>query len=169
MIRLIGALLIGAGGAWLGFGAAGRLGARVRALEELAEGLGHMARELELDQPPLEQLLERLIPGSRGAARTLFTGCRGALDRLEEEPFARAWARLVEGEPLLSKEGQACLLPLGQVLGRCGWEEEQRALDAVARRLEEEAGRAREERRRMGRVYEVLGVSGGAFLVILLL
>ena len=66
-------------------------------------------------------------------------------------------------------EGQACLLPLGQVLGRCGWEEEQRALDCAARRLEQEADRAREERRRMGRVYEALGLSGGAFLVILLL
>lgn len=169
MIRLMGALFIAAGSAWLGFGAAGRLGARTRALEELAEGLSRMARELELDQPPLEQLLERLIPGSRGAARTLFTGCRGALDHLEEEPFARAWERLVESEPLLNKEGQACLLPLGQVLGRCGWEDERRALDCTARRLEQEAGRAREERLRMGRVYQVLGLSGGAFLVILLL
>ena len=118
MIRLMGALFIAAGSAWLGFGAAGRLGARTRTLEELAEGLSRMARELELDQPPLEQLLERLIPGSRGAARTLFAGCRTALDHLEEEPFARAWERLVESEPLLNKEGQACLLPLGQVLGR---------------------------------------------------
>ena len=169
MIRLVGALLIAAGSAWLGFGAAGKLGARVRTLEELAEGMDQMARELELDQPPLEQLLERLIPGSRGAARALFSGCRAALDHLEEEPFARAWTRLVTAEPLLSDEGQACLLPLGQVLGRCGWEEEQRALDCAARRLEQEADRAREERRRMGRVYEVLGLSSGAFLVILLL
>ena len=169
MVRLMGAILIAAGSAWLGFGAAGKLGARVRALEELAEGLDRMARELELDQPPLEQLLERLLPSSRGAARTLFAGCREALERLEEEPFARAWERLVESEPLLNKEGQACLLPLGQVLGRCGWEEEQRVLDCAARRLEQEAGRAREERLRMGRVYQVLGVSGGAFLVILLL
>lgn len=77
MIRLMGALFIAAGSAWLGFGAAGRLGARTRTLEELAEGLSRMARELELDQPPLEQLLERLIPGSRGAARTLFAGWPG--------------------------------------------------------------------------------------------
>ena len=169
MIRLMGALFIAAGSAWLGFGAAGRLGARSRALEELAEGLGRMARELELDQPPLEQLLERLLPGSRGAARTLFAGCRAALDHLEEEAFSQAWERLVESESLLNKEGQACLLPLGQVLGRCGWEEERRALDCAAQRLEQEAGRAREERLRMGRVYQVLGLSGGAFLVILLL
>ena len=39
MIRLMGALFIAAGSAWLGFGAAGRLGARTRALEELAEDL----------------------------------------------------------------------------------------------------------------------------------
>lgn len=169
MIRLMGALFIAAGSAWLGFGAAGRLGARTRTLEELAEGLSRMAQELELDQPPLEQMLERLIPGSRGAARTLFAGCRAALDRLDAEPFAKAWERLVEAEPLLNEEGQACLLPLGRILGRCGWEEERRALDCAARRLEQEAGRAREERLRMGRVYQVLGLSGGAFLVILLL
>ena len=40
---------------------------------------------------------------------------------------------------------------------------------AARRRLEELAGREQEESRRQGRVLQALGLSGGAFLVILLL
>ena len=39
----------------------------------------------------------------------------------------------------------------------------------LRRRLEELAGRTDGERRRLGKVYQALGLSGGAFLVILLL
>lgn len=169
MIRLVGALLISAGSAWFGFAAAGRLEAKARALSEAADGLGQMARELELDQPTLKQVMDRLIPGSRGTAQALFHGCRSALEHLEKEPFSKAWERLVQMETALGEAGQRCLLPLGQVLGRCGWEEECRALKCAAQHLRKEEEKIREERLRMGRVYQVLGVTGGAFLVILLL
>ncbi len=169
MVRMIGAALVAVGSAWLGFGAAGELGARVRALEETEEGLSLMAQELELDAPPLEQLMQRLIPRSRGGARRLFEGCQKALEHLEEEPFSLAWQRLVEKEEVLGREGQACLYPLGEVLGRCGWEEQRRILEVTARRLEQAGARAREERGRMSRVYQALGLSGGALAAILLL
>ena len=169
MVRVIGAALVAGAGGWLGFGAAAGLGVRVRALEELAEGLNLMARELELDAPALEPLMDRLIPRSRGAALRLFSGCLEALEALEEEPFPLAWRRLVEGEALAGREGQACLYPLGDMLGRCGWEEQCRALRAAAGALARERERARAEGLRLGRVYQVLGLSGGALLVILLI
>ena len=153
----------------MGFKAAGRLGAPTTELDDNAEGMGQMAHEREVDGPPLEQLMERLIPRSRGTARALFAGCRQALERLEEEPFPRAWRRLVEEQEALGEGGQACLLPLGEVLGRCGCREQERALALAVSRLDRERARAGEERLRMGRVYQALGLSGGAFLIILLL
>ena len=54
-------------------------------------------------------------------------------------------------------------------MGRYDAERQREALAAARRRLEELAGRLEEDCRRQGRVYQALGLSGGAFLVILLL
>ena len=169
MIRLLGAVLVAAGCAWGGFRAADSLRNRVRALEEMGRGLALLEQELELDSPPLPRLMERLVPRCRGPARELFQGCRAALDRLEEEPFSAAWRKLVMELGQLGQEGQACLLPLGDTLGRCSGEEQRQAVSLLCRRLGELTARAEEDQRRMGRVYQTLGLSGGAFLVIPLL
>lgn len=169
MVHLLGAVLVAAGCAWGGFRAADGLRCKVRALEEAAQGLALLEQELELDNPPLPQLLERIIPRSRGPARALFQGCREALDHLEEEALSQAWRRLVSGLEELGEEGRTCLLPLGDALGRCEGGEQRQAAEVLRRRLEELAGRTDGERRRLGKVYQALGLSGGAFLVILLL
>ena len=72
MIRLVGAVLVAAGCAWGGFRAADGLRGRVRALEEMGRGLALLEQELELDSPPLPQLMDRLVPRCRGPARELF-------------------------------------------------------------------------------------------------
>ena len=69
----------------------------------------------------------------------------------------------------LGPEGQAVLAPLGEVLGRYEADRQREALSTARRRLEEMADRVERDYRRRGRVYEALGLSGGAFLVILLL
>lgn len=169
MVRLIGAVLVAAGGAALGFQAAAGLGRRVRALTEMAEGLALLERELELNAPPLSRLLEREAARSRGPAEALFRECLRGLDHLDREGFSDLWRRLVSGCVSLGSEGQAALAPLGDALGRYDGERQREALAAVRRRLEELAARLEEDSRRRGRVYQALGLSGGAFLVILLL
>lgn len=169
MMRLIGAVLVAAGGAALGFQAAAGLGRRVRALEEMCQGLALLERELELNAPPLSRLLERGAERSRGPAEELFRGCLRGLDRLDREDFSTLWRRLVSGCRALGNEGQAVLDPLGDTLGRYDGERQREALSAARRRLEELSARLEEDSRRRGRVYQALGLSGGAFLVILLL
>lgn len=169
MVRLMGAVLVAAGGAALGFQAAAGLGRRVRALEEMSQGLALLERELELNAPPLSRLLERGAERSRGPAEALFRECLRGLDRLDREDFSTLWRRLVSGCRALGSEGQAVLAPLGDTLGRYDGERQQEALSAVRRRLEELSARLEEDSRRRGRVYQALGLSGGAFLVILLL
>ena len=169
MVRLVGAVLVAAGGASLGFQAAAGLGRRVRALEETAQGLALLERELELNAPPLSRLLERGAERSRGPAEALFRECLRGLDRLDREDFSTLWRRLVSDCRALGSEGQAVLAPLGDTLGRYDGERQREALAAARRRLEELAARLEEDSRRRGRVYQALGLSGGAFLVILLL
>ena len=169
MIRLMGAALVAAGGALLGFQAAAGLGRRVRSVREMEAGLELLERELELSAPPLPRLLERGAEHSRGPARALFQGCVRGLDSLDREDFSTLWRRLVREQTGLPAEGQAVLLPLGDTLGRYEGERQREALSAARRRLGELAGRLEADSRRQGRVYQALGLSGGAFLVILLL
>lgn len=165
----MGAALVAAGGAALGFQAAVGLRKQVRALEEMSQGLALLERELELNAQPLSRLLERGAERSRGPAEELFRDCLQGLNHLDREDFSSLWRRLVSGCHALGSEGQAVLFPLGDTLGRYDGERQREALAAARRRLEELSARLEEDSRRRGRVYQALGLSGGAFLVILLL
>ena len=158
-----------AGCGWIGFQGSLSLRARARAAEEMAAGLALLEGELELGAPPLPQLLERAARRAAGPARTLFLRCAGGLDRLEEEPFSALWARWTAECAGLSQESREALLPLGDLLGRREGRTQAEGVAQVRRRLEDIAAREREDSRRQGRVLQALSLSGGAFLVILLL
>ena len=169
MIRLIGAALVAAGGAWLGLRAAEGLRSRAIALRQMEAGLALLEQELELSAPPLPRLMAWGAGHSQGPAAELFRGCVQGLDRLEREPFSALWRRLVAERQELGAQGQAVLLSLGDTLGRYDARRQQEALSAVRRRLEQLAAQQEADSRRQGRVYQALGLSGGVFLVILLL
>ena len=169
MIRLIGAVLVAAGGALLGFQAAAGLRGRVRTLGQLEDGLAVLERELELNLPTLPRLLARGAARGEGAARELFQGCVRGLERLDREDFPTLWRRLVGELTALDPEGQAILFPLGDTLGRYEAQRQLEVLSAARRRLRVWSARREADSRRKGRVYQALGLSGGAFLVILLL
>ena len=169
MIRLMGAVLIAFSAAWLGLSAAGELGRRVRGLANLAVGLELLERELWERGSPLPEVLAQLAQRTEEPASTLLARSAAACSQLEEEPFAKAWRRLVEGLEGMTPSGRAALLPLGEVLGRYEAQGQREAIAQARAALERERARAEEEKLRMGRVYQALGLSGGGFLVILLL
>lgn len=78
MIRLLGATLLAAGCAWIGFRASWEMRARGRAMGEVAEGLELLERELELGGAPLPHLVDDLSGRTRGQARLLFQDLRQA-------------------------------------------------------------------------------------------
>ncbi|MCI8422083.1 MAG: stage III sporulation protein AB [Lawsonibacter sp.] len=169
MLRLLGAVFVSAAAAWTGFQAAAALRERARALEDMSAGLALLEQELELGGLPLPQLMASLEGRCAGPARALFQGCVQGLEALDQESFSQLWRRLTASQTELGREGQDCLAPLGEVLGRCGGSRQCQTLRAVRARLDACAARNREEFRRQGRVYRALGLSGGVFLVLLLL
>ena len=165
----MGAALIAGGCAVLGYRAAAGLRARVQAVGQMAGGLALLEGELELDAPPLPRLLERCARRAEEPAKRFLTRCARGMDRLGEVPFSAVWRQEVEECGGLSRACRETLLPLGDLLGRRESRVQAEGVAQVRRRLEELAGREQEESRRQGRVLQALGLSGGAFLVILLL
>ena len=113
--------------------------------------------------------LNQLLQGLALLARQLFTDCVTGLARLDERPFARTWEAAVVNLNGLCPEGRELLFPLGQCLGRYDAAAQCQAVKEVCRQLEQLRREKWTDSRRLGRVYQMMGLAGGVFLMILLL
>ena len=165
MLKLIGALLLAGGAGALGCSAAAQLSRRVAVLRALLGALEGMEREIAFRLTPMPELLERAAAESPPPVCTLFARCRTLLDELGERSMAELWREALEqGRP-----GRLALEELGEVLGRYDGDGQREALAHTRAELSRALEQAREAREKQGRMYQVLGITAGAFLVILLL
>ena len=170
MIRLVGAALIVAGCGALGLCGVRRLDGRVRDLGELAAGLDALQRELGWRLAPLPQALEAAAGAARGPAEQFFAQCARRAGEADGVPFQQVWQDGLDAAPLRLAAGDRALLArLGPVLGRYDGGSQRLALEDGAAGLRTLQGEAADDRRRLGRVYGVLGVTAGLFLAIVLL
>ena len=169
MIRLLGGILVASGMTFLGFCAARELTERVYGIETMIDGLNQLRRELKQRGRGLPELLEQLSQQTALPAATLFQQCAQGCCHLDERTLAENWQDGVKKLRILSKETQMAMGALGVVLGRYEVSGQCEAIAQVVTILEEERTKAKEEQRRLGKVYQVLGLTGGTFLTILLL
>ena len=170
MIRLVGAALVTAGCGALGLAGTARLDGRVRDLGELAAGLDALQRELGWRLAPLPDALGTAARALHGPAADFFTRCAQGAGQAEGRPFQEVWRDSLSAVPLrLRPEDKSFLERLGPVLGRYDGDSQRQALESAAARLELRRAAAAEDRKRLGRVYGVLGMTAGLFLVILLI
>ena len=162
MLKLIGALLLAGGAGALGCSAAAQLSRRVAVLRALLGALEGMEREIAFRLTPMPELPPPVC--------TLFARCRTLLDELGERSMAELWREALEQVPLgLDGPGRLALEELGEVLGRYDGDGQREALAHTRAELSRALEQAREAREKQGRMYQVLGITAGAFLVILLL
>lgn len=171
MLKLCGALLLMAGAAGLGFGAAAQLEARVTGLRAMVGALAQMERELSFNLTPMPELLDRLAREAQPPAALFFARCRAGMGRLGEQSMGALWREALAEESglLLTHEEQQTLCALGDVLGRYDGDGQRAALQNTMEEMGRFLAGAQRERDRLGRVYGVLGLGAGAMLVILLL
>ena len=169
MIKLLGSIFAAGGALWLGCFWAGALRRRTAAVEDVLRGLALLEGELSLRGGTLEELMLRLAPRAPGAAGELFAAFARGLSRLGEDTAAGLWRAAVEELETLSREGKGLLIPLGEFLGRYEVQEQCRAIGETRARLEQLLEREQAQCRENCRLCRVLSLSGGAFLVILLL
>lgn len=170
MIRLVGAVLLTVGSATLGFGAVNHLEGRVHDLRELMAGVETLQRELGWRLAPLPEALSRAAKGTNGRPSQFFKLCAQSAAHLNGRTFQQIWQEGVEASQMrLEREDLEVLEQLGLVLGRYDGDSQQRALEVTGTRLEQQRTNAAEQRARLGRVYSMLGITAGLFLVILLI
>lgn len=169
MYRLIGALLVLGAMGWMGWSEGAALRKRTAFLRELVGALERMERELTFRLIPLPELFSRLARQTSPPLAAFFAACARHA-RSSETVFGRAWQEEVQGlSSWLGREALESLSRLGQSLGRCDAEGEGRLLRAAATELREQLARAETESRRLGRLYQTLGLTGGAFLILVLI
>ena len=170
MIRLLGAVMLITGCGGLGMSAVNRLDGRVRDLRELSAGLEILRRELGWRLSPLPEALETAAAGTHGRAAGFFTACARQSKQLAGSPFRTVWSDGLERCPLrLDREDRALLEQLGPVLGRYDGDSQRQAVENVLAGLGRRLAQAEDDRRRLGRVYGVLGLTAGLFLTLMLI
>ena len=170
MIRLLGAALLMAGCCGLGLSAVNRLDGRVQDLRELSAGLEILQRELGWRLAPLPKALEAAAAGTQGRAAQFLTFCAQESKQLAGAPFRALWSRGLEQCPMrLSREDRVLLEQLGPVLGRYDGDSQRQAVENVLSGLSRRQIQAEDDRRRLGRVYGILGLTAGLFLTLMLI
>ena len=165
-MRLTGAALLTAAGVLAGLLCEGELRARAARLESLCRMLERMAFELGRFCTPLPALFDRLAGQLDGEAAALCGRVRRGLEQLGERDMAGIWTGALA--PLPAGE-RRLLLPLGQVLGRYGAEQQLQAIESCRADLERLRDEARTACREKGRVYVGVSAAGAAALAVLLL
>ncbi len=167
MLRALGAALVLGSLGWAGWSMGREERRRLETLRELIGALEGMEREMAFRLTPLPDLFARL--GEQGGLSPFFRAC-AACAAGGEEPFETGWRRAVgELAGRLDAGAVECLLRLGRGLGRCDGDGEAARLAAAVEELRLLLAQTGEECRRKSRLWTVLGLTAGAFLVILLI
>ena len=170
MTHLLGALLIAAASAALGFSYVNGEKRRLCALRSAEQMLKTMAGELETRLTPLPELISQLACRCDGAAAVFAEELNLRLCQLGERAFSTLWAESVEAAfHILSGEERELLSTLGLCLGRYELERQltelSLTLDQLSRAIDRHSAALPEKKRlSLG-----LAWAGGALLVIVLI
>lgn len=170
MLRMAGAILLSGGAALMGLCAVRYMDVRVHHLRMVIHGLETILREMDYRLAPLPELLSLAAKETESNSAEFFAMCAKGAEHLNGRSFQEVWEQAAEASELrLEQEDLELLEQLGGILGRYDRENQRQALEKAMDRLGKQCGKAVEQRGNLGRVYTVLGLTAGAFFVILLI
>ena len=169
MIRVIGGALLLCGSILSGWIAAGRLDARVGTIRQMLAAIQTIRRELAFSLTSVPCMIERLETQTKGPLHLFFNRFQTALHQLGTKSMGELWNETLQKAELpIQPEERNLFATLGEVLGRYDGEGQETYFSFLTEELERCQRAAEEERNRMGKVYRVLGVTVGGFLIVLL-
>ena len=170
MIRALGGAMLFCGCAYCGWLAARRLSVRVQVIRQMLTAVQIAQRELRFALTSVPRLLLLLQQQSGEPLRGFFRRCCEGIRSLERQSLDELWQSVLTQSALpAGKEELRVFSQLGKVLGRYDSSGQETFFIYAAETLEGCLEAAEEERKRMGKVYHVLGVAAGGFLLVLLL
>jgi stage III sporulation protein AB len=170
MLKLIGSALVICCCTLLGLKATGRIRQHIRALSGLLSALDIMKSEILDMLTPLPELMKLLSEQAREPAREMFAECLRLMREEGCRSFRESWRRAVleTADLCLLPEEEEVLCELGVSLGRYNAEDQCRAIDRAAKRLELFLQLEERDRAERGRLNAFLGFGAGVTVAILL-
>lgn len=166
MIRLMGALLVAAAPACIGFQMASAVQRDKRLLQDLTIALERMQCEIRWSQPPLSELC-RLVAGSLCApAQQIFVS---AAEGMEQELCAQEAFHRALRQAALPSEVVHLWDGVAETFTRFDPEQQAQILCAAQLQMKHLAHQYTDAARYTTRKYRIFGVCAGALLVIVLL
>ena len=171
-LKIIGSLFLLTSTASIGYLKAENLNQRVKLLKEFKHMMICLQGELRFHRAVLWEAFENVSKrvGNPFAAFLEEISCR--LDSKEYESFELLWEET--SRPLLRKEGFAkedrqLFEMLGASLGYLDITMQSDSLNLVILQTDEHIERAKEQFQKTGKLYQTMGITMGAFLVLLII
>lgn len=166
-MRWLGICLVWGGCVLWGLQAGGTQRRRVRVLEDVAQGLDQLRRELSLNRSALPELLERAgAHRCTQQGKSLFYDCCAELEKGND--FTHSWNKALR-ESWMNEAELRLLDSLSHVLGRYDAEDQVQALQRLCAELDVLSRQEGEKVRERCRVYGALGVAAGGFAALTLI
>lgn len=167
-MRLLGAVLLVAGCAGVGWRRTRALREQVTALEDMVAALDLLRGEILTNRTPLPEVAGELARSGPGSVRGVFAAVYAGLRCPGGRGFPELWRRSLAQCRALEGEAAGALERLGTKLGRFAAPEQAAAIDRCIARLERELAESREKLRRDGRLGPALGAAAGLVGSVLL-
>lgn len=169
LYKLVGSGLILGASLWAGLHAAARLRRSQRELTELSAALERLAGEIRFGAPPFVPLCRRVGAGCGEAVGRFFESLARAGERPDFSPVGMTRAACREAGLALPEPALAALERLFDGFGRSDREGQLGQLALAADELERLRGELNVNLAGRCRSYEMLGLSAGAAVLVLVL
>ncbi|MBE7042769.1 MAG: hypothetical protein E7399_04655 [Ruminococcaceae bacterium] len=167
MFKLIGSCLILFAALKLGILQSHKLSMRVRCLEQLEHLLTRFLGEVQFGLRPLPQIFEKL--GSQPGGEGFFLAAQ-EMSLKDGRTAKSCFCSAIETSyPLLHQEDKEPVLSLGEGLGTCDHDTQCRLIESAIKELSEKRRLAEEYAAKNGKLYQGLGITGGLFLILILI
>ncbi|MCL2677565.1 MAG: stage III sporulation protein AB [Clostridiales bacterium] len=172
MLKAVGALIVLFACGTAGCLFAGRLTRRVKHLQQLQRGFLALATEIGYTSTALVPALETASRQAEGDMGELFGGAARRLHSAQGKSAEEAWRQTVEQTGLrfgLPGKDKEVLAAFGLGLGLSDRTDQLKRLELTRLRLSSLEEEAREDKQKLGKVWQALGWGAGFALVLLLL
>lgn len=167
MIQLWGAIFVIGGCTYLGLTKAQDLRQKVMVTQDFIQALSYMKREITQNHRMLPEIIKKLAEKKDNFVGEYFRILQNQWE--EGNSFATKWEYSIQVDSFLPHVLGDLLEPLGCVLGQYDSFGQGEAISRLIEELIQLKEEQQQESQRLGKVYGVMGVTFGLFLVILLL